>query len=131
MGLQTSQRIDEELGIDADESAPHEDRALGVGRRRVYVDLISAKYLDGHRIELHFEDGRSGVVDFKKFIEKGGIFAQLNNLDFFRKFEVNPELGVITWGEEIDIAPEVLYSEATLGPLPYWMEEETGIRRTA
>jgi hypothetical protein len=38
---------------------------------------------------------------------------------------------VITWGEEIDVAPEVLYSEATQKPLPHWMEEESGIRRTA
>jgi len=37
---------------------------------------------------------------------------------------VNEELGVLTWGDEIDIAPEVLYSEATGSPLPRWMIEE-------
>ncbi len=97
----------------------------------MYVDLVSARYVDGHRIELHFEDGRSGIVDFSKLIERGGIFARLEDLHFFRKFQVNRELGVITWGGEIDVAPEVLYSEATQKPLPHWMEKESGMQRTA
>ena len=97
----------------------------------MYVDIISAKYLGDYRLELTFENGRSGVVDFRKFIQRGGIFARLTDVELFRSFQVNRELGVITWDDEIDVAPEVLYSEATKEPLPYWMEEESGMRKTA
>jgi hypothetical protein len=97
----------------------------------MYIDIISAKYVGGYRIELTFENGRSGVVDFTKFISTGGIFNRLSDFDFFKRFQVNQELGVITWGDEIDVAPETLYSEATGEPLPQWMQEEGEMRRIA
>lgn len=34
------------------------------------------------------------------------------------------ELGVLSWGGDIDIAPESLYSRATGEPLPDWMAAE-------
>ena len=97
----------------------------------MYVDIISARYVSEYKIELTFENGRSGVVDFKKFISKGGIFNKLSDLDFFKRFQLNQELGVITWDDEIDVAPETLYSEATGEPLPRWMQEESEMRKTA
>ena len=78
-----------------------------------------------------FENGSSGVVDFTKFISKGGVFSKLSNFDFFKRFQVNQELGVITWDDEIDVAPETLYSEATGEPLPPWMQEEVEMRKIA
>jgi len=97
----------------------------------MYIDIISAKYVGGYRIELIFENGRSGVVDFTQFISKGGVFRRLSNLDFFKRFQVNEELGVITWENEIDVAPEILYSKATGEPLPHWMHQEGEMRETA
>jgi hypothetical protein len=51
-------------------------------------------------------------------------------------FTVNHELGTLTWQNEIDIAPETLYSEATGSPLPDWVEADEdsanpSIQRTA
>jgi hypothetical protein len=97
----------------------------------MYIDIISARYVNGYKIELTFENGKSGVVDFTKFISKGGVFSRLSDLDFFNRFHVNEELGVITWEDEIDVAPEVLYSEATGEPLPHWMQSEHEMRETA
>jgi hypothetical protein len=45
---------------------------------------------------------------------------------FFKNFAINEELGVLTWGDEIDIAPETLYSEVTNAPLPEWMNSQQG-----
>ena len=39
-------------------------------------------------------------------------------MEFFRSFEINEELGTLTWGTEIDVAPETLYAEATGGATP-------------
>jgi hypothetical protein len=96
----------------------------------LYYDVIAAKYVEDYKLYLTFENGRSGVVDFLKYIQKGGVFAQLQHLDYFKQFSINDELGIITWGGAVDVAPEILYSEATLEPLPRWMSE-TEIKKTA
>jgi len=85
-------------------------------------DVIAATYIDGYRIQVTFEDGITGVVDFSRYLEKGGVFARFGDISFFRDFAINEEPGVLSWGDEIDIAPETLYAEATSSPLPDWME---------
>ena len=87
-------------------------------------DVVSATYGGDHRIEVAFDDGQRGVVDFSKYAERGGVFERFRDMDFFRSFQINRELGVLTWGDEIDIAPETLYAEATGTPLPEWMAEK-------
>jgi hypothetical protein len=84
-------------------------------------DVISAEYKGGYRIELTFDDGKKGTVDFTKYLSLGGVFERLRDLACFRQFKVDPELGVLTWGNDVDIAPETLYADATGGPLPDWM----------
>lgn len=39
-------------------------------------------------------------------------------MEFFRGFSINKELGTLTWGNEIDIPPEILCAGATGGALP-------------
>ena len=79
----------------------------------MYYSVISAKYLDGYRLALDFADGKSGIVDFQKYISEGGVFARLADLNFFKRFSINPDFGVVCWGNEVDVAPETLYYEAT------------------
>lgn len=86
-------------------------------------DVVSAVYKGDYRIEVTFEDGKKGVVDFTKYLEKGGVFERLKDKDFFSRFEVNEELGTLSWQNEIDVAPETLYAEATGSPLPEWMHQ--------
>ncbi len=90
----------------------------------MYYDVNKARYLGGYKLEITFKNGRSGIVDFKKFIKRGGVFSKLAKSDFFKKFDINRELGVITWGNEVDIAPETLYAEATQEPVAEWVEVE-------
>lgn len=84
-------------------------------------DVVTATYQGGNQIELEFDDGRRGTVDFSKNPDRKGVFEQFRDLEFFRNFTVNEEIEVLTWGSEIDIAPETLYAEATGGPFPPWM----------
>ncbi len=97
----------------------------------MYIDIVSARYVSDYRLELTFEDGKSGVVDFTRFISKGGIFGRLSDLDCFKSFQVNQELGIVTWNDEVGVAPEILYSEATGEPLPHWVQKESEMRKTA
>jgi hypothetical protein len=92
-------------------------------------DVVKATYRGEYRIELEFDNGQKGVVDFSKYPARGGVFERFKDLEFFRSFSVNPEFGALVWGDEIDIAPETLYAEATGTGLPSWMEP--GDDRTA
>ena len=77
----------------------------------MYYDLKSATYRDGYKIELTFEDGTRGVVDFSRYLEKGGVFEKFQDIDFFKKFRIHEELKVLCWEDDVDIAPEAVYSE--------------------
>lgn len=87
-------------------------------------DVISAKYKGDYRIEIAFDDGNKGIIDFSTYLKKGGIFSRFNDLEFFKAFSVNEDLGTLTWGDEIDIAPETLYPNATGLGFPAWMKAE-------
>jgi hypothetical protein len=96
-------------------------------------DVVGAVYKGGYRIEVEFDDGRRGVVDFSGYLKRGGVFDRFHDIEFFKRFSVNEELGILTWGNEIDVAPETLYAEATGTSLPDWMhpDEEENRRTTA
>ena len=87
-------------------------------------DVVTATYRGGYLIELEFDDGKKGVVDFSKYLERGGVFERFKDIAFFRSFSVNAEFGALTWGDELDVAPETLYAEATGSGLPPWMDSE-------
>ena len=90
-------------------------------------DVVSALYKGGYRIELTFDNGERGVVDFSPYLQRGGVFKRFRDVSFFREFRVDPELGTLTWADEIDVAPETLYAQATGSPLPDWMISEEGL----
>jgi len=88
----------------------------------MYHDVTEMLILDDYKLQLTFDDGKSGVLDCKPFIDKGGVFSKLIDPEFFKSVQINSELGVLTWDDEIDIAPETVYSIVTGSPLPEWME---------
>jgi len=88
----------------------------------MYHDVTEVLILDDYKLQLTFDDGKSGVLDCKPFIDKGGVFSKLRDPEFFKSVRINSELGVLTWDDEIDIAPETVYSIVTGSPLPEWME---------
>ena len=78
----------------------------------MYFNITEAKYIKNHEIELHFEDGSVGKVDLSKYIEHGTVFDKLRDIEYFKSFRI--EYGTLIWGkDELDIAPETLYADAT------------------
>ena len=69
-------------------------------------DVVHIKCLDNFNLEVTFDDGKSGILDCRPLIEKGGVFSVLRDPDVFNKAEIHKDIGVITWNNEIDIAPE-------------------------
>jgi hypothetical protein len=122
MGFAAPAGATSKLGVGSPEPALEQNCAFGI-RRLAMQDVVSAVYKGDYRIEVTFEDGKKGIVDFAKYLEKGGVFERLRDKNFFARFEVNQELGTLSWQNEIDVAPETLYAEATDSSLPEWMEQ--------
>lgn len=76
------------------------------------LDVVSARHLWDYELELEFEDGTKGIVDFSQYCSRGGVFSKFNDMEYFKNFRIDKELGVISWKNGVDIAPETLYSKA-------------------
>jgi hypothetical protein len=81
-------------------------------------DAVSVRCLGDFRLQLVFEDSKSGVLDCKP------IIAKLCDPAVFQRVTIDRELGVVAWEGGIDIAPETAYSLAAKSPLPEWMERD-------
>lgn len=75
-------------------------------------DVVGAEYKGDYLIELTFDDGNRGIVDFSKYPNRGGVFSKFKDVEFFKRFEVSRDAGTLVWSDEVDVAPETLYEEA-------------------
>ena len=75
------------------------------------VHVVNAKYVDGYRIEVTFNNGRKGIADFAETLS-GPVFEKLKDESEFRRFEVDKELDTLVWANGADIAPEYIYFQA-------------------
>lgn len=81
--------------------------------------VTAVQYIQDYKLELVFSDGIRAVLDFKpRIIGRGGVFAPLADVSFFRRVTVDPEIGTLVWPNGLDLDPDVLYSLATGTPLP-------------
>jgi hypothetical protein len=80
--------------------------------------IKSAKHVNGYKVELAFTDGTIATVDFQDRISgRGGVFAPLQNVEFFKQVSVDHEAGTVVWPNGVDFCPDVLYSDAIGTPL--------------
>ena len=66
----------------------------------------NAKYIDGYKIALTFNDGLQKTVDLKNHLD-GKIFEPLMHIENFKKLKVSN--WTIEWENGTDYAPEYLY----------------------
>jgi hypothetical protein len=93
-------------------------------------DVTAAIHKGGYLIEIEFDDGSRGTVDFSKYLTRGGVFERFRDPVYFATFRVDEEAGTLIWGDDVDIAPETLYAQATGKGLPDWMEpDEVGAEK--
>ena len=84
----------------------------------MYFDIMEAQYIDNYRLELHFEDGSSGIADLSDYPSANNVFRSFLDIEYFRDFRI--EYGTLIWGNgELDIAPETLYVRATGKPVKF------------
>ncbi len=71
----------------------------------MFQHVTEAKYLDGYKVWLTFNDGISGEVDLREELY-GEIFEPLQDKSFFRSFVIDGN--TLTWANGADFAPEFL-----------------------
>ena len=71
-----------------------------------------------YRLELTFTDGTTRELDFRqRIVGRGGVFCQLEDVEFFKQVQVDPEAGTIVLPNGVDFCPDVLYGLATGKPI--------------
>ena len=84
----------------------------------MYPRVRQVRYVGEYRMELSFTDGTAGELDFKqRIVGRGGIFRPLEDVEFFKKVQVDAEAGTVVWPNGVDFCPDVLYSLATGKPI--------------
>jgi hypothetical protein len=92
-------------------------------------DITGVIPLEGYKLRLRFEEGLAGVVNLDQIIERfDGVFAPLQDLEYFRQVRVDPEIGTIVSPNGADVCPDVLYSHASGKPIVVEDEPVFGIR---
>jgi hypothetical protein len=64
---------------------------------------------DGYAVYVKFNDGQSGIIDFKNTLENDHreIIRELLDLEKFRTVKI--DLHTLCWDNGVDFAPEFLY----------------------
>jgi hypothetical protein len=73
--------------------------------------IIEVRVLKDKNLFLKFSDGKSGSFNFDDFFTYKGILAPLKDDHFFQQVSIVD--GTISWPNECDFCPDVLYSIIT------------------
>lgn len=84
----------------------------------MFPRVTAVRHVESYRLELTFSDGVQVVLDFEdRIVGSGGVFLPLEDVAFFKQVRVDPEARTIVWPNDVDLDPDVLYSEATGTPI--------------
>ncbi|MBD2410562.1 molybdopterin-guanine dinucleotide biosynthesis protein A [Nostoc calcicola FACHB-389] len=81
-------------------------------------DIIAVEPRENYQLHIRFEDGVEGVIDISKIVQFTGVFAPVQNQEYFATVSVNPEYGTIQWESGADLDPDVIYALITKQPIP-------------
>lgn len=71
-------------------------------------DVLEARYLRDYIIWVRCRDGSAGEVDLGPELW-GPVFEPLRDVEYFKTFEVHPELQTLVWPNGANFAPEFLH----------------------
>lgn len=71
-------------------------------------DVLEARHLHDHVIWLRFRDGTAGEVNLAPALQ-GPVFEALHDVEFFKRFSIDPDWHTLIWPNGADMAPEYLH----------------------
>jgi hypothetical protein len=76
--------------------------------------IRKVKYLEGYKLELHFDDRSVKVVDLEQMLKKAkNMLLPLKDIDYFK--QVRCDGITINWPNAVDLCPDSLYSIGEVG----------------
>jgi hypothetical protein len=76
--------------------------------------LIRVAAHDDYTLSLQFDNGESGILDLKPFLDLG-VFQKIKNLDEFRRVRI--AFDTVEWECGVDLDPEYIYANCKNQPI--------------
>lgn len=73
----------------------------------MYPSIIGVKPSDDYKLSITFENGESGTLDIKQYLDFG-LFRKLRDPEAFKRVRVS--FDTIEWESGVDLDPEFVYS---------------------
>ena len=75
------------------------------------IQVVSAELLGAYEVQVEFNNGTKGIIDFKGILENDHreIIRDLLDMELFKTLRVG--LNTICWDNEVDFAPDYLYKQ--------------------
>ena len=70
--------------------------------------ITDAKYIEGYKLKLRFEDNKYKLVDLQSYLD-GKIFKPLKDIAYFKTVTLNKDIDTIVWPNNADFSPDFLY----------------------
>ncbi len=71
--------------------------------------IVTVKVVSPFTLDIVFDDGAKRTINFLPIL-KGEMYGPLANEDFFKKVYLDTEVHTITWPNNADFNPEILYN---------------------
>lgn len=75
-----------------------------------WIKIIQADQIDHLKLQITFNDGLNGVLDFSP-VADGGVLRNLQDSVFFQKFEIVRNGRAIEWPGGIDFCADALHQD--------------------
>jgi uncharacterized protein YkvS len=75
------------------------------------VWVVRAELKDGYKVFMEFNDGVSGIIDFKEKLNNDHRQIVRDLLDMNKFKTVKVDLDTLCWDNGVDFAPEYLYEK--------------------
>ena len=76
----------------------------------IVPEVIEAKPLSDYKVKVKFMNGDEGIFDVKPYLEVGPAFIKLKDFSYFNG--VKAIFGVVSWYDEVDFAPQLVFEES-------------------
>lgn len=81
--------------------------------------VTAVAHVGDHVLDLEFADGSRGRVDLRsRLAGRPGLLGALEDVDYFKLVQLDPQAGTICWPNGVDLCPDMLHHDLTGQPLP-------------
>jgi hypothetical protein len=78
-----------------------------------YYRIMAVEHVENYILRLTFNTGEVGVIDLAgDIVGSDGMFTALQDMKFFARVQVDPDLSTVVWPNGVDLDPDRLYLDS-------------------